>query len=943
MSRKLVIVESPAKAKTIAGYLGSDWDVEASVGHIRDIPTPSEMPADMKKGPFGRFGVDVDNDFEPYYVVDSDKKKKVAELKRLLKGADELYLATDEDREGEAIAWHLLETLQPKVPVKRMVFHEITKEAIQRAAANTRDLDTAMVDAQETRRILDRLYGYEISPVLWRKVKAGLSAGRVQSVATRMVVERERERMAFRSANYWDVEGEFTPDAESSAFTARLSSVDGRRVATGRDFGDDGRLKGDVAHLDEAAATGIAHAVMAADVSVVSVTEKPYTRRPSAPFTTSTLQQEASRKLRLSSKNAMRVAQRLYENGYITYMRTDSTALSQSALTAARQQARDLYGGDYVPDAPRNYAKKVKNAQEAHEAIRPAGDRFRTPAQVAGELRGDEFRLYELIWKRTIASQMADAKGSTATVRLGATLDSGAPAERVEFTASGTVITFRGFLAAYEEGRDEQRNATTDEERRLPRMGEGTALKTLRAEADGHDTSPPARYTEATLVKAMEEKGIGRPSTYASTIGTIQDRGYVSNRGNALVPSWLAFAVTRLMEEHFTRLVDYDFTASMEEDLDEIARGDEQRAAWLKRFYFGDEAKSSEGLRDLVADLGEIDARGISTIEIGDGIVVRVGRYGPYVEEVAPAGVDPVTGEISESYAGDSASDDQPATPRRATINDDIAPDEMTPEKARELLATAADDGRVLGQDPENGRDIVAKAGRYGPYVTEVLDEETAALKGKAKVKPRTASLFKDMDLATLDLETALKLLSLPRVVGVTTDKVTNEDGTEGEKQVEITAQNGRYGPYLKKGTDSRSLETEQQLFDITLEEAEAIYAQPKQRGRAAAKPPLKEFGPDPVSGKPVVVKDGRFGEYVTDGETNTTLRRDDDLETLTAERAFEMLAEKRAKGPTTRKRAAKKTAKKTTKKTAKKTTKKTAAKKTTAKKATAKKATKKA
>jgi len=928
--RKLVIVESPAKAKTIAGYLGADWDVEASVGHIRDIPTPSEMPAEIKKGPFGKFGVDVDNDFEPYYVVDSDKKKKVAELKRLLKNADELYLATDEDREGEAIAWHLLETLQPRVPVKRMVFHEITKEAIQRAASNTRDLDTALVDAQETRRILDRLYGYEISPVLWRKVKAGLSAGRVQSVATRMVVERERERMAFRSANYWDVEGDFTPDAEASAFTARLSSVDGRRVASGRDFGDDGRLKGDVAHLDETAATGIATAVMSADVSVVSVAEKPYTRRPSAPFTTSTLQQEASRKLRLSSKNAMRVAQRLYENGYITYMRTDSTALSQSALTAARQQARDLYGGDYVPDAPRNYAKKIKNAQEAHEAIRPAGDRFRTPAQVAGELRGDEFALYELIWKRTIASQMADARGSTATVRLGADLAAGAPAERVEFTASGTVITFRGFLAAYEEGRDEQRHASNDEERRLPRLGEGAALTVLRAEAGGHDTSPPARYTEATLVKAMEEKGIGRPSTYASTIGTIQDRGYVSNRGNALVPSWLAFAVTRLMEEHFTRLVDYDFTASMEEDLDEIAGGNAQRAEWLKRFYFGDEASSSEGLRDLVADLGDIDARGISTIEIGDGIVVRVGRYGPYVEEVAPAGVDLTTGEVSDAYAGDSASGDG-STPRRATINDDIAPDEMTPEKARELLETAADDGRVLGQDPETGRDIVAKAGRYGPYVTEVLDEETAALKGKAKVKPRTASLFKDMDLATIDLETALKLLSLPRVVGVTTETVTGEDGKESTKEVEITAQNGRYGPYLKKGTDSRSLETEQQLFDITLEQAEAIYAQPKQRGRAAAKPPLKEFGPDPVSGKPVVVKDGRFGEYVTDGETNATLRRDDDLETLTQERAFELLAEKRAKGPTTRKRAAKKT------------TKKAATKKSTARKTTAKRATKKA
>ena len=894
--RKLVIVESPAKAKTIGSYLGKDYDVEASVGHIRDIPTPSEMPAEIKKGPFGRFGVDVDNGFEAYYVVDSDKKKKVAELKRLLKDADELYLATDEDREGEAIAWHLLEVLKPKVPVKRMVFHEITKEAIQRAANATRDLDTALVDAQETRRILDRLYGYEVSPVLWRKVKAGLSAGRVQSVATRMVVERERERMAFVRASYWDVEGDFTPDGASNQFTARLSSVDGARIASGRDFADDGTLKSrNVVHLDEATATSIAAQVLEARVRVTSVQEKPYTRRPSAPFTTSTLQQEASRKLRLSSKNAMRVAQRLYENGYITYMRTDSTTLSEAALTAARQQARDLYGAEYVPDAPRHYERKVKNAQEAHEAIRPAGDRFRTPAQVAGELRGDEFALYELIWKRTVASQMADARGSTATVRLGGTLEDG---RTVEFSASGTVITFRGFLAAYEEGRDEARNAAEDEqERRLPKLSEGVAITVIRAEADGHETTPPPRYTEATLVKAMEEKGIGRPSTYASTVGTIQDRGYVNTRGSALIPTWLAFAVTRLLEEHFAELVDYDFTASMEEDLDRIANGDEQRARWLERFYFGNEASSGQGLKQLVDDLGEIDAREISTIPIGDGIVVRVGRYGPYVEEVVPQGVNAVTGEMTDG-AGDS--------PRRATITDDIAPDEMTPEKARELLAQSADDGRVLGQDPATGRDVVAKAGRYGPYVTEVLDEDTAALKGKAKVKPRTASLFKDMDLATIDLDTALRLLSLPRVVG-----------TDPESGEEITAQNGRYGPYLKKGTDSRSLETEQQLFDVTLEQALAIYAQPKQRGRAASAP-LKELGPDPVSGKPMVVKDGRFGPYVTDGETNATLRKADDPESITPERGAELLAEKRAKGPTTRKRTARKaTAKKATAKKA--------------------------
>jgi DNA topoisomerase-1 len=947
--RKLVIVESPAKAKTIAGYLGKDWHVEASVGHIRDIPTPSEMPADMKKGPFGRFGVNIEDNFDPYYVVDADKKKKVAELKRALKDADELYLATDEDREGEAIAWHLLETLQPKVPVHRMVFHEITKEAIQRAANQTRELDKALVDAQETRRILDRLYGYEVSPVLWRKVKAGLSAGRVQSVATRLVVERERERMKFVSANYWDVEGDFTPDGQSNAFTARLTGCDGRRVAMGRDFADDGTLTSDkVVHLDRVAAEGIAAAVRAADVTVTSVAEKPYTRRPSAPFTTSTLQQEASRKLRLSSKNAMRVAQRLYENGYITYMRTDSVTLSESALTAARQQARDLYGADYVPDAPRRYTTKAKGAQEAHEAIRPSGDRFRTPAQVAGELRGEDFALYELIWKRTVASQMADARGSTATVKLGATLDAQAPAREVEFSASGTVITFRGFLAAYEEGRDEQQSArkkdAAEEERRLPKLGEGVALTVLRAEADGHDTSPPPRYTEASLVKAMEELRIGRPSTYASTIGTIQDRGYVSNRGNALVPSWLAFAVTRLLEEHFTNLVDYAFTATMEDGLDEIAAGNEGRVEWLRRFYFGDEASSAEGLRNLVEDLGDIDAREISTIDIGDGIVVRVGRYGPYVEEVVPKGVDPATGEVSDEYAADGTAYEggKAPQPKRATIGDDIAPDEMTPEKGRELLAQAADDGRVLGTEPETGREIVARAGRYGPYVTEVLPEpaEGAAAKpkkGAAKVKPRTASLFQGMDLATIDLETALKLLSLPRVVGA---------GEDGE---EITAQNGRYGPYLKKGTDSRSLTSESQLFDITLEEALAIYAEPKQRGRAAAKPPMAEFGEDPVSGKKVTVKDGRFGPYVTDGETNVTVPRGDDPEKLTAERAYELLAEKRAKGPTTRKRAAKKTTARTTaakKTTAKKTaaTKtaatKTAAAKTTAKKATAKKAT---
>ncbi len=908
---KLVIVESPAKAKTISGYLGPDFEVEASVGHIRDIPTPSEMPAEMKKGPFGRFGVNIEEGFEPYYVVDPDKKKKVAELKRLLKDADTLYLATDEDREGEAIAWHLLETLKPKVPVKRMVFHEITKEAIQRAVEQTRELDLDLVDAQETRRILDRLYGYEVSPVLWRKVKAGLSAGRVQSVATRIVVERERERMAFKVASYWDVEGRFSPGA--TPFAARLTALDGTKVATGRDFDDTGALKGSARQLDERAATAVAESTIAADVTVVSVTEKPYTRRPYAPFTTSTMQQEAGRKLGLGSRDAMRVAQRLYENGYITYMRTDSTNLSRSALSAARGQARDMYGGDYVPESPRIYGKKAKNAQEAHEAIRPAGDRFRTPAQVAGELRGDEFRLYELIWKRTIASQMADAKGSTATIKLAADLGGCEVARSAEYTASGTVITFKGFLAAYEEGTDEPTQAKGSDTR-LPKLAEGAALEVLDATANGHETSPPARYTEASLVKVMEEKGIGRPSTYASTISTIQDRGYVRRRGSALIPTWLAFAVTRLMEVHFTELVDYDFTAEMEADLDQIARGSAQRSEWLRRFYFGDEATDAGGLAALVSDLGDIDARGISTIDIGDGVVVRVGRYGPYVEEVV----------VTSDGSGEEPK------PKRASITDDIAPDEMTPAKAREILATAADDGRVLGTHPETGNEIIVKTGRYGPFVTEVLPEaEEKPKKGKAKVKSPTASLFKSMDPATVDLEQALRLLSLPRTVGTVAETVTDEDGTEKQVEVAITAQNGRYGPYLKKGTDSRSLESEEQIFSLTLEEAKEIYAQPKRRGRAA-RPPLREFGEDPASGKKVVVKDGRFGPYVTDGETNATLRSGDDPTTVSAERAYELLAEKRAKGPTTRKKSAKKTTKKTAKKSAKKTTAKKATKKST-------------
>ncbi|OJV60128.1 MAG: DNA topoisomerase I [Cellulomonas sp. 73-145] len=889
--RKLVIVESPAKARTIAGYLGEGYDVEASVGHIRDLPQPSELPADMKKGPFGKFAVDVDNGFTPYYVVDADKKKKVAELKRLLKDSDELYLATDEDREGEAIAWHLLSELKPKVPVKRMVFHEITREAIQRALTSTRELDDRLVDAQETRRILDRLYGYEVSPVLWRKVRPGLSAGRVQSVATRLVVERERERMAFRAADYWDLTGTFAvADDDEPTFSARLTGLDGARVASGRDFDDRGALRSSsgVVALDEAAATALVGALAASPFAVQSLDTKPYTRRPAAPFTTSTLQQEAGRKLRMSARQAMRTAQGLYENGYITYMRTDSPALSTQAIDAARRQAAELYGSEYVPDAARIYTAKAKGAQEAHEAIRPAGDHFRTPAQVARELSGDQFRLYELIWKRTVASQMADARGQTASVRLAATTSDGREAV---FSASGTVITFRGFLAAYEEGRDVSRydddaaagSAGEGREARLPRMAQGDPLTASDLAADGHRTSPPPRYTEASLVKALEERGIGRPSTYAATISTIQDRGYVTSRGQALVPTWLAFAVTRLLEENFDRLVDYSFTADMEEGLDAIAEGQRDRVDWLTEFYFGDRSDSREsgGLHGLVDNLGEIDARDVNSIDVGDGITLRVGRYGPYLE--AP----PLEGSTD---------------PQRASVPDDLAPDELTVEKAHELLTTQPDGDRELGTDPSTGTTIVARSGRYGPYVTEVLPEPeldpnlSAVARKKALAaapKPRTGSLFKSMSLDTITLEDALKLLSLPRVVG-----------TDPETGAEITAQNGRYGPYLKKGTDSRTLPSEEALFDVTLEDALAIYAQPKRGRGAVTTPPLRELGTDPTSGKPIVVKEGRFGAYVTDGVTNRTLPKDTTPESITPDEAIALLAAKRDAGPTKRKAA---------------------------------------
>jgi DNA topoisomerase-1 len=839
-TRRLVIVESPAKARTIAAYLGPGFVVESSIGHVRDLPErAADIPSKYRKEPWARLGVDTEHDFQPLYVVDPDKKHVVAELKKRLAEADELLLATDEDREGEAIAWHLVEVLRPKIPVRRMVFHEITPDAIKRALDETRDVDRRLVDAQETRRILDRLYGYEVSPVLWKKITKGLSAGRVQSVATRLVVERERARIAFVPASYWDIEGVFDP----GAFTARLVAVDRRSIAQGRDFGADGQLtSGDLFRLDEEGARRLTAGLADAEFAVRAVQRKPYRRRPAAPFMTSTLQQEASRKLRFSSQTTMRVAQRLYENGYITYMRTDSTTLAESALTAARDQARSLYGADSVPAEARRYDRKVKNAQEAHEAIRPAGDHFRTPDQVARELEGQELALYDLVWRRTIASQMADATGETVSVRVGAHAADGVDAE---FATSGTVITVRGFLAAYEEGRDE---APSDEEadRRLPPLEAGQEVESRALEPVGHVTTPPPRYTEATLVRALEERGIGRPSTYASIMGTILDRGYVFKKGTALVPSYVAFAVVKLLESHFDRLVDYEFTARMEDVLDRIATGEDERVRWLQSFYFGE--NGDEGLKGLVSHLDDIDARAMNSFDLGEGVVVRVGRYGPFLER-----------------------DD-----RRASIPEDLPPDELTPELAEKLLAQNSE-GHSLGTHPETGREIIAREGRYGPYVTEVLPEGEDG-------KPRTASLFKTMSVETVTLEDALRLLSLPRVVGV--------DASDGQ---EITALNGRYGPYLKKGEETRSLDSEEELFTIGTDDAAVAFTRPKTRGRrGASAPPLRTLGPDPTTKREITLKSGRYGPYVTDGETNASLRDGDEPDTLTLERAAQLLVERR-------------------------------------------------
>ncbi len=855
-SRKLVIVESPTKATKIASFLGNGYDVESSRGHVRDLPTgAAEVPARYKGEKWARIGVNVDKDFTPLYVVAPEKKTTIRALKAKLADADELLLATDEDREGEAIAWHLLQELKPKVPVRRMVFHEITPQAIADAVANPRELDLDLVDAQETRRILDRLYGYEVSPVLWKKVMPGLSAGRVQSVATRLVVDRERERIAFVAADYFGIDADLStgPDATPPTFAARLTAVGGRKVATGRDFSSEGKLTTDTLRLDQVTAEALVEALRPGTFTVNDVESRPYTRRPYAPFRTTTLQQDAGRKLGFSAQRTMSVAQALYEGGFITYMRTDSVTLSQTAIAAARAQAVKLYGPDSVPSRPRVYTSKVKNAQEAHEAIRPAGETFSLPNETG--LHGDGLRLYELIWKRTVASQMIDAEGNNVKVTIDAALSDpvevdSEPTSRCVFTASGRTITKPGFLQAYVEATDDDKS--DDAQARLPHLTAGQTVDAISVDAAGHQTRPPARYTEPSLVAKLEELEIGRPSTYASIIRTITSRDYVFKRGSALVPTWLAFSVTRLLEEHFPELVDYSFTAEMEGVLDQIAAGDANRLAVLSEFYFGSQTDSAQGLQTLVSDLGDIDAREMSSFPLGEGVVLRVGRYGPYVTD----------GEE-----------------RRANVPPDLAPDELTPEVALELLSKPTG-GRELGPDPASGHMIVLKDGRYGPYVTEVLPEDSPKT-----AKPRTSSLFKSMDPATVSLEDALLILSLPRTVGA---------GADGEQ---ITAHNGPYGPYLKKGRDSRSLASEEQLFSITLPEAEAIYAQPKTRGNRAASA-LKVLGSDPSTEREVSIKQGRFGAYVTDGEYNATLKKTDSIDAMTLEQAAEMLAEKRAAGP---------------------------------------------
>lgn len=900
---KLVIVESPNKVKSIAQYLGQGYEVMASVGHIRDLIQPKYLPAELKKGSLGKFSVDVESNFEPYYVIADEKKKTVTDLKKALKNADELLLATDEDREGEAIAWHLVEVLKPKIPVKRMVFHEITKDAIEKACENTRDINIALVDAQETRRILDRLYGFEVSPVLWRKIGAGLSAGRVQSAATRLIVERERERRAFVSAEYWGMIAQMKTE-KGEVFQVKMTKLAHKKVATGKDYNENGVLISQAVQLNEVTAHQLLETLneQATTFRVKTIDSKPYTRKPAAPFITSTLQQEAARKLRFSARQTMSVAQSLYENGYITYMRTDSTFLSQQAISAARKQAEKLYGRETIPDQPRIYASKNKNAQEAHEAIRPSGEDFRAPSSLEAKkaLSAAELKLYDLIWKRTLASQMLDAKGTTASVVVQAQTEQGTYAHQdIEFSASGTVLTFKGFLHAYEESLDDEAASVETTQSRLPLLEPGQPLEFFEGQGQKHETAPAPRYTEASLVKKLEELGIGRPSTFASIISTIVDRGYVSYRSQALVPSWVAFSVVKLLENYFGDLVEYDFTAAMESHLDSIARGEVKRQDWLTTFYFGDETHT--GLRNIVDNMGEIDARSINSVEIDQNVTLRIGRYGPYLEI------------LDES--------EQTETPRRVNLPSDLAPDELTVQKAWELIEAPVVSDRVIGVHPETGKTLIVKDGRFGPYITEELssaddsnsdnmsEQPQKKTKKTAAEKPRSTSLFKTMDIQTVTLEEAVQLLSLPRQVGQT---------ETGEK---VYAQNGRYGPYLTKGKETRALTDEEKIFSITMQEALDLFAQPKYASRRVAAA-LKEFDElDPVSEKTVRIKDGRFGPYVTDGTTNATIPKGESVEDIDFNRAVELLAIKREK-------VANAPAK----------TKKTATKKTTAKKAPAKK-----
>ena len=860
MAKTLVIVESPAKAKTIEGFLGrAQFRVLASRGHIRDLPSSAkQVPKSVTNPEIRRLGIDVNNHFEPVYVVVDKKRDVVKELKAALRDADEVLLATDEDREGEAISWHVLEVLKPSVPVKRLVFHEITSQAIEAALASPRDLDMRLVEAQEGRRKLDRLFGYEMSVVTRRRAGGATSAGRVQSVAGRLVVERERARMAFRAASYWDLEGTFS--ARDAEFPAGLVALAGKRLATGRDFDQTtGHLAAgaDVALLDEAAATELAAGLRDASFQVDSAESKALAERPKPPFTTSTLQQEAGRKLGFTAARTMAVAQGLYEHGYITYMRTDATFLSDQAISGARSQIQARYGQEYLPGEPRQYRGKVKNAQEAHEAIRPAGDTMRVLDDVAAELNADERRVYDLIWKRTVACQMADARIRRVSARLRAALPNG---DDATFQATGRTIEFPGYLRAYVEGADDPEAELEDREVILPALEEGDVAQLSHLEPSSHTTQPPARYTEASLVKELEERGIGRPSTYAVVIDTLLRRDYVWKKGSALVPTWTAFAKQQLLERYFAHLIDYEFTATMEEALDAIARGEGEAEKWLHAFWFGN---GQVGLKDLVNEehLATIDPAEVNAVPIGQDaegreIIVRVWNNGASV----------VRGE------------------ERAPVPVDLAPDELTIEKANELLEKGAAGPRVLGVDPEQQLPVLALTGRYGPFV------QLGEMEDGSKEKPKRASLFSSMEVDTVTLDDALALLSLPRTVGVT---------PEG---VEVTAQNGRYGPYLKKGTDSRSLETEGELFTITLDGAEVLFAQPKRRGRRT-KPPIAELGPHPESGAQVRVLDGRYGPYVTDGELNATVPRGVDPAAVDLDQAVELLRERAARGPVEKKK----------------------------------------